>query len=76
MFLDDGNTCVSAGLDRTIRFWDLKSGLQRLVVETDPGIPESLTVAPDKMALVAGCRDGKIRIFRRAIEAEVRKAER
>lgn len=76
LFLDDAQTLVSAGIDRSLRFWDVPTGQPRLAVATDPSILECLAVTPDESTIVAGCRNGKIRVFHRATEAEVEEHSR
>jgi WD40 repeat protein/serine/threonine protein kinase len=63
-FTDDGKQLASAGLDNTVRIWDLQTGreLRRFVgptwpIETHPIDFRSLAFSPDGRRLVAACEE-------------------
>ena len=70
-FFENDKTLVSAGGDRTLRLWDVKTREERYAFDGGTCIFEFIAVSPDERTLVAGGRDGTIRLFRAATPAEV-----
>jgi WD40 repeat protein len=58
----DGKTLAAAGLDSTLRLWDLPGGPERAVLR-HPDRVFGVAFAPDGRTLASGCRDGKVRIW-------------
>jgi len=54
-----GKILVSAGYDNTIRFWDLKTGRQRIRLDVDERIM-TMAVSPDGKLLAANASSGSI----------------
>ena len=59
----DGQTIVSAGLDNTIRLWDLPTGQLLRVLSGNSSLFYSLALSPDGQIIVSGSRDKTIRIW-------------
>jgi len=60
-FLPDGTSAVSAGLDATIRVWDLATGNARVL--TAPAPIQALAVSPDGKRLLTGDTGGAVRLW-------------
>jgi WD40 repeat protein len=58
----DSNTCVSADIEQTVRFWDLRAGKETKQI-TVPQHVATLLYSPTGKQLLAGCQDGSIRIW-------------
>jgi WD40 repeat protein len=59
VFLRDGRTLVSAGLDQTVRLWDTATGKEWAVLK-DEGKGLSLTLSPDGQTLATATADGTV----------------
>ncbi len=69
-FTPDGKQLVSAGLDRTVRFWDAATGKPGLGRRCPFGVT-ALAVAADGKRLVLGGADGVVRLWDRAEKKEL-----
>src|ERR1700682_1022795 len=69
----DGRTLVSAGVDGTIRFWDVAAGKE---VRQGRGLPnvglQAITYFPDGKSIATKANEGMIRIWDAATGREVR----
>ena len=62
-FFPDGRSLVSAGWDRSIRVWDVKSGVQQKRISTGhTDIVRSMSLGPSGRLLATGSRDRTVRI--------------
>ena len=59
VFLNDGQTLVSAGTDHTIKLFDVQRLESRLTIEEDE-IFSCLAVTKDNAILAAGTREGSV----------------
>jgi WD40 repeat protein len=60
-FAADGRTLISAGDDKTVRFWDLAKKQIRLTLDNGEGI-SSIALSPDGQTLASAGRDGQVRL--------------
>lgn len=64
-FVDDGRTLVSAGLDGTIRLWDLdQPELPNMPLSDNDSTTDFIRITPDGRTLVAASRNGVIQVWR------------
>jgi WD40 repeat protein len=63
LFTSDNRTLVTAGNDRTIRFWHLQSGTQTSPLEGHTGTVNGLAMTPDGRFLVSASNDQTVRIW-------------
>jgi len=68
-FLPDGTAGVSAGLDTTIRIWDLASPKARVLMAPAP--IHALAVSPDGKRLLTGDAGGAVRLWDLAEDKEI-----
>jgi WD40 repeat protein len=61
--MPSGRIVVSGGRDRTIRFWDARTGELRVTLPTGEGWVNSLDVAPGGRTVAAGVNDGTVRLW-------------
>jgi len=63
MFLPGDETVVSTGADRTIRFWDAKTGKERGLVRAHKGVIRALALSPDGKTLASGSEDQTVKLW-------------
>jgi WD40 repeat protein len=59
----DGKAPASAGEDRTIRLWQVATGLELLAFKDQPHFVNGVAFAPDGRCLAAALHDGSIRLW-------------
>ena len=59
----DGKYIISSAHDKTIKLWDMLTGMRKLKYSNVNEIPTSIVVSPDGKYLFSGFRDGTIRIW-------------
>lgn len=63
-FLPDGKHVVSVGEDRSMRVWDIETGLEVRRLEKDhPDLVRYVAVSPDGSKLATGARDANVRVW-------------
>ncbi len=62
-FLRGNNMIVSAGGDKTVRFWNAWTGKQTGQIDSPGGEVGSVAVSPDGKLLAYGCKDGTVRFW-------------
>jgi WD40 repeat protein len=73
LFLPDGRTLVTASNDRTIRFWDVATSRQRLVLTGHGYWVRAIAVSPDGTTLASSSFDNSVRLWDIATAREIRK---
>ena len=59
----DGRFLVSGSKDRTVRIWDLESGLRKAVLEGHEDEVNSCTFSPNGQVVVSGSEDATLRLW-------------
>jgi WD40 repeat protein len=62
-FTPDGRTLSSAGEDKTVRLWQVATGLELLCFKDQPDFINSVSFSPDGKSLAAALHDGSLRIW-------------
>jgi WD40 repeat protein len=62
-FSPDGRTLASADADRTVRVWEVASGLETRTFQGHSGYCWSVAFSPDGRRLAASAVDGTIRLW-------------
>jgi WD40 repeat protein len=68
----DGKTAVTAGWDRTVRWWDTATGRELHVVA---GLADQLAVSPDSRTVLASIPEGRLRTWDLATGRETTPAD-
>jgi WD40 repeat protein len=63
VFSPDGRTLATAGMDRSIKLWDVKTGNERTALQDDVGWVKSLAFSADGVWLAFPGRDYTVRIW-------------
>jgi WD40 repeat protein/serine/threonine protein kinase len=62
-FSPDGQRVASAGVDRTIKIWNTRTGQETLAIEAHAGPITSVAYSPDGQRLASASGDGSLRIW-------------
>jgi WD40 repeat protein/serine/threonine protein kinase len=62
-FSPDGQTLASVSVDRTVRFWDVASGLERVNLTGHTDRIYCVAFSPDGKTLASGGRDGTVKLW-------------
>jgi WD40 repeat protein len=74
-FTANGTLCATAGLDSTVRIWDLNSARARSVWSQQLGTICALAFTPDKKRLITAAEDGSFHVRDLDAQREIRAVE-
>ena len=63
-----GQTLVTGSDDKTVRFWDVHTGQERMTLTGHTGAVSATQFGPDGHTLATGGRDGTVRLWHAAVD--------